>query len=151
MPHRRERNNEEEGGQRPLTIRGRSSGEKRRNETGGDLFDRVAGELFELRFIHVRDGMGGGDDGVILPEEGLGLKLARPEKIPRHDRRRRNPPPFEKSRVVQTARCAASSVGEAFDDGVAPPGDFFGQLRGRGLGVGRLLEIDRLADAVVTL
>ena len=47
---------------------------------------------------------------------------------------------FEVRRVVHTARRAASSVGERFDDRIAPRGDLVPEIDGRRLGEGRLLE-----------
>ena len=77
--------------------------------------DRLDAERSRLRFGAVDEGLGRDEDGGDAPA-------------------------FELRRVVHTARRAASSVGERFDDRIAPGGDLVPEIDRRRLGEGRFLE-----------
>ena len=75
-----------------------------------------------------------------LDAERSRLRLGAVDERLGRDEDGRDAAAFEVRRVVHTARRAASSVGERFDDRVAPRGDLVPKIHGRRLGKGGFLE-----------
>ena len=92
-----------------------------RSEAGNDFVDHLVGSSLDFRHGLILDWMRHVNCIEVRPSQSGGLRARRKLKFMSGHRHRGNAAIFEPDGVVQTARCARPSIGEAFHHRISFP------------------------------